>query len=513
MQRIGIIDIGSNSARLVIADIYKNGAYKMFFNQKNSLRLGQRFDDCNKFTDEAVNDLIETMKSFAYMCKIYKTDKIMAVATAAMRKAVNGSEVLAKILEQTGIDMNIISGEQEAYLSYLGVANTVDVKSGIVFDLGGGSTEIILFKERKLIESVSIPIGAVNLTAMFNTKEAMSPALLEVVEQFIKSKLDQHPWLKQNNLPLIAVGGTGRTVAKVIQRAAKHPVTKLHNYPYSLETYNEFFQKIITTNLEQRRKISGLSKERSDIILAGICIIKGLLEVTGAKKIITSGCGLREGLFYKYYSTAKNKPEIAPDILVESTENMLNLYEMNQEHARHVTELALAMFDSWEKVHGLGQDYRKLLRTAALLHDIGISINYYSHARHSAYMIQNAKLFGLSHKEQYMVSIIAGWHNGYSKNYFKEAIANNVLPENDWQILVKLAVILCLAESLDYTNSKFVQKIEATQSNNEAVLTIFAPDYPEIEMQEINEHKSWFKKAMGMNLVVNFRSTTDEEVK
>lgn len=512
MQRIAIIDIGSNSARLVISHIFKNGAYKMFFNQKESLRLGQKVDGSNNLTEEAETSLIETINNYAYMCKIYKVNKIIAVATAAIRNSGNGKEVVAKVLEKTGIELKIISGEEEAYLSYLGVINTLNVNSGIIFDLGGGSTELIFFKNRKLVEAVSLPIGAVNTTDIFNTKDSMSPAVYETVRLFIKSKLEQYQWLKQNALPLISVGGTGRAVAKIIQRAKKYPATKLHNYTYSLDTYKDFFDRMIVTNLEQRKKISGLGSERKDIILAGICIIKELFEATGSKKMVTSGCGLREGLFFNYYTQTNNLPTIIPDILKESTENMLNIYEPDKAHVRHVTKLALTMFDSWKSIHGLRSSYRRLLETAALLHDIGIGINYYSHARHSAYVIQNAKLFGLSHKEQFMVSVIAGWHHGHSKNYFRDPFYKKMLTESNWKVVTKLAVLLALAESLDFTNSKQIQNITPDIQKKNASLVINSPGLPSIELHELYEHKSWFKKTMGVELNVEVQNTIPADI-
>lgn len=155
MQRIAIIDIGSNSARLVISHIYKNGAYNMVYNQKEALRLSQKVNEKNMLTDEAFSSTIETMKSFAYMCKIYQADKTIAVATAAIRNSANGSELVSRVAAETGIQLHIISGNTEAYISYLGVINTLNVKDGIIFDLGGGSTELILFKNRKILESVS----------------------------------------------------------------------------------------------------------------------------------------------------------------------------------------------------------------------------------------------------------------------------------------------------------------------------------------------------------------------
>lgn len=511
MQRIAIIDIGSNSARLVISHIYKNGAYNMVYNQKEALRLSQKVNEKNMLTEEAFTSTIETMKSFAYMCKIYKADKTIAVATAAIRNSSNGAELVQRVAAETGIQLHIITGNTEAYISYLGVINTLDVKDGIIFDLGGGSTELILFKDRKILESVSLPVGAVNTTAMFNTRNVMPPNVYSDVSFFIMSRLEAYPWVKQNGLPLIGVGGTARTVAKIIQRSKKYPATKIHNYSYTVQTYREFFNNLRNTTLEQRKKISGLSSERSDIILAGSSIINCLFDATSAKRLITSGCGLREGLFYDYYSKANHVPLIAKDILAMSRENMLNLYEKtDSSHARHITELALAMFDGWSQLHGLRKNYRRLLETAALLHDIGITINFYSHARHSAYMIQNAKLFGLTHKEQIITSAIAGWHNGVSKNYFKDRFYKEMLTESNWKTINKLALFLALAESLDYTETKQINVIEPGMNKKSATLKLFAHGIPSIEMHQIKEHLPWFKKTFGVELKVELAQEEQE---
>ena len=500
MQRIAIIDVGSNSARLVVSHIYKNGAYNMVYNQKEALRLSQKVDDQNMLTEEAFTSTIDTMRSFAHMCKVYQADKTIAVATAAIRNASNGAELVAKVAEQTGIHLHIISGSTEAYISYLGVINTLDLKNGIIFDLGGGSTELILFKNRKILESVSLPLGAVNTTAMFNLRNEMPANIYNDLNAFIMSRLNQYPWLKQNNLPLIGVGGTARTVAKIIQRGKKYPATKIHNYAYPVQTFRSFFNKLRLTNLEQRKKISGLSSERSDIILAGSSIISCLLEATGAKKLITSGCGLREGLFYDYYSKSNNVPLIAKNILERSRENTLRLFESDTAHARHITKLALAMFDGWMELHKVRKNYRRLLETAALLHDIGITINFYSHARHSAYMIQNAKLFGLTHKEQIITSAIAGWHNGVSKNYFKSRFYKEMLTDSNWKLINKLSLLLALAESLDYSEMRMVHTLTPSFNKKNAVLTIHAEHMPTIEMHQLQDHLSWFKKTMGVEL-------------
>ena len=502
MQRIAIIDIGSNSARLVISHIYKNGAYNMVYNQKEALRLSQKVDRKNMLTEAAFASTIETMKSFAYMCKIYRVDKTIAVATAAIRNAYNGADLVSRVMEETGIQLHIISGNTEAYISYLGVINTLDVRDGIIFDLGGGSTELILFQDRQIVESVSLPLGAVNTTGMFNTRNVMPPNVYSDLSFFITSNLDRYPWLKQQGLPLIGVGGTARTVAKMIQRSKKYPATKIHNYSMTAQTFRAHFNKLRDTNLEQRKKISGLSSERSDIILAGCSIISCLFDVCNSKKLIVSGCGLREGLFFDYYCKAHNLPLVADNILQRSRENILKLYTPDTSHSKHITALALNMFDSWPKLHGLNKGYRKLLETAALLHDIGITINFYSHARHSAYMIQNAQLFGLSHKEQVITAAIAGWHNGVSKNYFKDKFYKDMLDDEDWVSINKLALLLALAESLDYSQTNLISNIHPYLDNRGAIIKIFADEIPSIEMHQIKGHQNWFRKIFNAELHV-----------
>ncbi len=502
MQRIAIIDIGSNSARLVISHIYKSGAYNMVYNQKEALRLSQKVDSNNMLTKEAFDSTLETMKSFAYMCDIYKADKTIAVATAAIRNAGNGQELINRVEQETGLSLHIISGNTEAYISYLGVINTLDVKDGIIFDLGGGSTELILFKNREIQESVSLPFGAVNTTGMFNTRNEMPPNVYSDLSFFISSKLAKYPWLKQQGLPLIGVGGTARTIAKIIQRSKKYPTIKLHNYSFNAPTFRSFFNNLRITNLEQRKKISGLNSERSDIILAGTSIINCLFDATGCKKFITSGCGLREGLFYDYYAKTHNLPVIADNILERSRENILNLYTADTKHSRLITGFAMKMFDSWSELHNLPKGCRKLLETAALLHDIGITINFYSHARHSSYMILNAQIFGLTHKEQIITSAIAGWHNGISKSYFRDRIYKETLNDEDWDAVNKMALILALAESLDYSQTSTINNIKPAIDKKDALLSICADEIPSIEMHQLKSHLPWFKKAFGTALTV-----------
>lgn len=475
----------------------------MVYNQKEALRLSQKVDAANRLTEEAFAATIKTLGNFAHMCRLYQADKIIAVATAAIRNADNGQELVAQVEEACGIKLRIIPGQVEAYNSYLGVINTLAVPSGLIFDLGGGSTELIFFKNRQLQEAVSLPLGAVNTTSLFNTRDRMPEEVYARLAAFLGEELARYPWLRHQGLPLIGVGGTARAIAKMIQRATKYPAIKLHNYSISLPLFQAFFTQLRGTSQEDRLQLSGLSRERSDIILAGSSIVASLLEATGCKKLLVSGCGLREGLFFQDYAQARELPLIAPDILDRSRENILKLYVADVPHARRVAQLALALFDGWGELHRLPKGRRKLLETAALLHDIGITINFYSHARHSAYMIENAQLFGLSHREQIMAAAVAGWHNGIAKDYFRSKFYKDMLTENNWQVVNKLAVLLGLAEALDYTQTGQVQEVRASLEPGGARLAARAGEAAAIELGEAAAKGAWFKRIYNRELLLS----------
>lgn len=503
MQRIAIIDIGSNSARLVITHIYKSGAYNMVYNQKEALRLSQKVEN-GFLTEQAFKDTLECMQSFATMCKLFRASKIVAVATAAVRNAKNGKDLTAVVEQETGIHLRILGGKAEAYARFIGVINTLDIKDGIIFDLGGGSTELVLVRDRKVVESVSLSLGCVNLTTMFNTKDIMPNSVYSDISYLVMSNLGHYAWLKDTALPLIGVGGTIRTIAKMEQKKIKYPASKIHNFQFSAQAFRTNFKILRESTLEGRKKIPGIGNDRADLILAGSSIIQSLLEITGSKKIIISGCGIREGLFLDYHSQQQNMPLIAEDILADSTRNMLSLYATDATHSEHVTAFALTMFDAWQPLHKLDKSWRRLLKTAALLHDIGITINYYSHARHSAYMIENARLFGLTHKEQVITALMAGWHNGISKNFLRGKTYKYYLNDTDLTRVAKMSLLLALAESLDYSQTLQINKIlPQIKDKKTAILNLQSDNIPGIELHQVKQQITWFNKAFNMDLIIN----------
>lgn len=501
-ERVGIIDLGSNSARLIVMHIYHNGSYNLVYHQKESIRLSEGMTNNNHLETAAMNRAIGTLRMFGHKCELFGVDKIIAVATAAVRNADNGEEFLRMVHRQTNIPLQAISGEEEARLGFLGVINTLDTPDALLFDLGGGSTELTLIRNRKVEQVISLPFGAVTLTERFGTQDKVSEDRLTELYNYIMRKLENVPWLDKLNLPLIGIGGTMRNIAKMDQKVRNYPFAKVHNYKVGPLSFAELWRTMVEKTADQRRKLPGLSSERADIIVAGSTIIKCLLAFSRGTQLIVSGCGVREGLFFQHYLTRQHLDETLPDILLHSTRNMLMFYKGDVTHADHVTKLAETMFDGWQDLHELGDRERKLMQVAALLHDIGITVYYYDHPRHSSYLVENARLFGLTHREQMLCAVIAGWHNGPTAKFTRNKLYNEFLDENDWATARKLSLFVAIAESLDSSQVQSVSSVEAGVKDKKGRLELTANGDVGLDLKAAEKHRKWFKKEFGMDLVI-----------
>ena len=502
-QRIAIIDLGSNSARLIIVEIYENKAYNLIYHQKETIRLSQDADKNQQLQPDAMARAMTLLQNFSHICKLHHADEIIAVGTAAIRNAQNGTQFVKDVQEKIGITIKIISGEAEAKLGYIGAINTLNVTDAILFDLGGGSTEITLIKNRKAEQFISLPFGAVTLTERFNLQNKVTEAQLADLDTFIVEQLAKIPWLKSIGVPLIGIGGTARGIGKMEQKRKNYPLLKLHNYRTSSISFHSLWQDVKVMSCEQRRKIPGLSNDRADIILAGLAIVKNLFDKILSTQLIISSCGVREGLFLQYYFSQSGQTVTLTNPLVQSIHNTLLTYNVNTTHAYHVAKLADNLFDDWQQILNLNPEDKILLHVAAVLHDIGISINYYDHARHSAYLVENARLFGLSHREQIMASLITGWHHSSSAKHSFNKIYNEFLDEGNWQTARKLALLVAVSESLDTTQMTLIEKVTTTFTNKQALLTLETQQAIPLELESIKKHSKWFKKETGLELIIN----------
>ena len=508
MKRIAIIDLGSNSIRFIIIEVESNGAYKLIYQEKKSIRLAEGMSPSSRLlSEEAQMRALRCLAVYAGIIKVQQVNKVLAVATAAVRNALNGASFLRRVHLSTGIPMTIISGQKEASLGVSGVLHTIDASDFLLFDLGGASVEISLIRNKKRLHSVSIPVGAVTLTEKFHSEDTVTKEQAEEIGKYISRLLDKIAWFPEEPIPVIGVGGTIRNLAKIDQRASVYPLHKLHNYQLPSKNLFAIVDMLCGKTRDERLKISGLSTERADIIIAGSLAVREIVKRARAPYLIISGCGLREGLFFHYYdSLYRQEPKGEKNMLLDSVRNyQRTLAPHDTLHTQYVTLMALSLFDQWAKRHQLPQRLRHVLAAAGYLHDVGTLINYYSHARHSAYMVANAHIFGWTHREQLMAALVCAFHHGYSGKMMKSFPHTCLLTEEDVRQVKILSLFLALAEALDENREHCITRLICADRKKAMDLRIYtSSDNFDVPAHAVNHLLKDFEKSFGIPLLIQW---------
>ncbi|AWB09699.1 exopolyphosphatase / guanosine-5'-triphosphate,3'-diphosphate pyrophosphatase [Thermodesulfobium acidiphilum] len=504
-EKLSVIDLGSNSIRLGIIEVNENRSFRIIEEKKEQVRLSEGFNKNNIIQEKPIKRAIQTLKTFKKIIEFYKVKRIIAVATACIRNSKNGKEVLDLIFKETLIPFKTISEREESYYGYLGVLNTVDLKNFILIDTGGASTEITYVLDRKIENFVSLPYGSVNLTDIFpETKEICDT---KKIENFLKKEFQNIPWLtnlKTSKLPIVGIGGSNRTFAKVHRALHKWFSLKLHHYELTKNEVFQIYAYISGLSSKSRKNIEGLSKQRSDIILAGMTPLKVLFEITDSNKFIVSGNGLKEGIiFSSLHNDFKAFPLIYDDILKASLENIANLYFLDVNHAKKVTEHSLSIFDQLRVLHNFEDKDRKILEIASFLHDIGKYVDPYNHAKHGAYLIQNLPIYGVTPKDLVRCSYICLFHENKVK--FQQLPNESFITNKQFKDLIKLSMFLRLAEQLETCECFAIDSVKIKIKNSDVTFKIISNDQNynlETEIIELLKSAKLFKKLFGKELKI-----------
>mgnify|MGYP005836872667 CR=1 FL=1 len=508
-KKIGIIDLGSNSVRLVIFEIMQTGAFRLVDDISETVRLSEGMIDGKYINDFAMRRATKTIKLFKKLSASYGilSKNIIAVATAAVRKAENRDQFLKLLQSSTGLNFKLLTGEEEALYVYKAVIHTLDISGGIIVDIGGGSTEIIKFKDKSIQSFTSIPMGAVVATEEYLEKDLVPLEKLYNLEQRIKDMLLDLGWINsEENQVIIGLGGTIRNFSKIHRKMTNYPLDISHNYTVNADEFINLYNGITTLNLDERKKIEGMSLKRADIIIGGLAILKVIVDVSQAEQLIVSGNGLREGLLLEYlfenHLISGGKNVHFTNVLDFSLENYMDLYGIRREHANHICHLSIAMFDQLRELHKLGDEERRILKVASLLHDIGIFISYYDHHKHSFYTILNSRINGLTHREIILVAAVAASHRKDKLKDDWERTYKPLLKPGDIRMYRKLSIFLKIAECLDRSETGIIRSLECTIEKNTIKIKTYRDDDAELELSLANENSELFKKVFNKFLQI-----------
>ncbi len=298
VERRAIIDIGSNSLRLIIYGINDGLTFKIINESKKTIRLGSYLTEDNYLTDGGIDIALNVLSNFKMICEIYKVTDTYVVATEAVRKATNRNEVCNKIKRELGYVVNILSGKEEARYGYLAIKNSMMEKNAILLDLGGSSMEITLMENGELKDSISLSLGCIPLTNMFNNIETEEKNI--ELNSFINNKLEEIPWIKKNNkMNVIGIGGIAKHIGRVSKGDENYPKQLLHSYSMTKAEISQIYDEFLKLSMNERYNLRGLSRNRADIFAAPLGAILTILQYLNSEKYIISAVGLREGIIYE----------------------------------------------------------------------------------------------------------------------------------------------------------------------------------------------------------------------
>ncbi|MEG0074624.1 MAG: Ppx/GppA phosphatase family protein [Eubacterium sp.] len=505
-KSIGVIDIGSNSVHLVVGRYHNDDYFYIIDDVKVNVRLCEGLSETGYLEESRMLLGEETLMMFKNMCDTYKLDQVIAVATAAVRKAKNGLSFVDRIKKATGIDINIIPGETEAIMDYLGAINTIDIKDALLMDIGGGSVEFVLIKEREMQDAISLPFGSIDLSEKFELSDQPTEKALEKLNLFLEKEFAQCSIFKAaRGLPLIGVGGTIRNIGRIHRYNINYPLEIAHNYRMNEDEVYEICDMTAKMNLEERKNLKGLSKGRSDIFVgAGQAVLK-VMEIISSPTLIISDAGLRDGIIQNYFGNGPDN--LIHNIFGQSLLNTMLNFDVNIPHAYHVYGLADKLFKQLAPLHGIKEETMKMRKASAMLHDVGIKIQYSNHHEHSFYLILNAGLKGMLQKEVLMSAFIALNHRTNKKIKVEEAYMT-LLDNEDKRLIDQLSLFLQIAEYLDRSMDGIVKDLKCQIKDEEIEITVLTTIHSVFSDMIISECGKKFKRVFNKELVITNKMIT-----
>ncbi|MEY3206227.1 MAG: hypothetical protein RLZZ21_2558 [Planctomycetota bacterium] len=501
--RLGAIDIGSNSVRLLVAEALRGSNYRILDEEREPTRLGRSVSSKGLLDDESMERTITALRTFKQIAAGYQVTSLRTIATCAVRESRNGPEFCRRVREQVGLDVEVISGEREARLAFASVQHAFDLssKNVIVADIGGGSTELV-FATGNLIESIfSTPLGAVRLTEQFGigdgAEEADFARGLARLEEEVTTCLK-----KRTTRPLFAphflvgCGGTFTTLAELMMAAKREVDVPVAGYRVSQAEIHHLLDRLSKMPLRGRRTIPGMTPDRADIIVAGLTIVDALLKRFRVNTVVVHTRGVRDGLVREMIEESLGTSGDEPAQREAAIERLAAACSGEAEHGRTVAALAGKIYEQLATSLDLAPGDRLLLECAARLQDVGYVINYDQHHKHSYHLIRNARIPGIRANDLEIIANVARYHRGAHPKRKHENLSR--LSSDDQQRVQRMAAILRLAGGLDRSRTQAVRDVAASIADGRAVIEAVADEEPQVDLWGAERRTDLFEKVFGM---------------
>jgi exopolyphosphatase / guanosine-5'-triphosphate,3'-diphosphate pyrophosphatase len=505
--KLAAIDIGSNSIKLAVVDAAASDSFAVIAREKEVVRLGHETLQNGHLSPAALESATDCIKRFRQIAEARGAERIVAVATASVREAANAAQFIREVQRHTGIRVEVLSGIEEARLIGLAAAQGCAVRgaAGINIDIGGGSTELSVFRDGAPLSLFSIKLGAIACTERFLASDPPKLKELTSLRQEIRAAFER-PARELRSRKWSQATGTSGTVLAIgnvlqleeqNQAEAQTQGAQPAGTDITLARLAHINASLAGLNAAERRRVPGISAQRAEIIIAGGQILEGAMRALGLNPVRTCDWALREGVIVDRLREleAESRPP-TPDF---SDPRLLGVHAVGRRfgyeepHSQHVAKLAEKIFDGLAQSDNLTRHQRTLLSAAALLHDIGYHIAHESHHKHSLYLIKHSELTGFSESERDVIANIARYHRGPLPKERHSEFAS--LNPTDQETVMKLGAIVRIADALDRSHEGRVNSARAVREGDAVHIQLRSADDCENEMVEADRKRDLFEQA------------------
>jgi len=499
--RVGSIDVGSNAIRFLAAEFTSPTEYRALAESRAPVRLGHEVFLSGRLARETMEAAVEAIAGFRGLMQELGIEHYRAVATSATRESRNGEEFVARVRRETGIDLEVVTGTEEARLVYEAVRAQVPFgkRKWLLVDLGGGSVEVSLVDASAILWSESHTMGSVRLLeelAGSGEEPGRFQRLLEEYASTLRIPVIARQW---NPAGLVATGGNIEALARLI--GAEPGRGRVAAVP--LAALRAAIEKLSSLSYRQRVEQLGLREDRADVILPAAMVYERVATLAGVDEIRVPAVGLKDGVLvdlvddlttHEAHEVRKGKHAMAGALALGRR------YQFDEVHAEHVARLAGSLFDQLEKVHRLEPADRRMLLAAATLHDIGIFIGHKKHHKHSLYIISQSEVPEFTQREIDIVANVARYHRKGVPALHHESFTR--LASEDRERVVKLASLLRIADALDREHLQAVRAVKATAGKGKLVLELDSEGDLLLERWSLRRKGGLFADTFGLDIEI-----------
>ena len=506
-MRLGVLDIGSNTAHLAVVDGSPDGTFKPLADRRAVLKLAEAAFPSMELPEEAEQRLISTVGDMRVFAREQRVVALVAFATSAIREATNGMAVLGRLREATGVPIRVLPGVEEARLTYLAARTwaTFSARRLLVLDIGGGSLEVGGGEAEQPEMAESLPLGATRLTRRFvrsDPPDEEELAALRVHGLGLLGPLAER--VRERDWDVVcATSKTFRTLARVAEWLSDAP-SPSERFGFAgidgrtapvltADTVSLVAGRLARTTRRERSRLKGMDRLRADTVVSGSQLAALAMQAFGLERLVLAPWALREGVIIDHLrrEAAASGTEAGEHPRRAAVVAFARRYAWDEPHARRVTDLALSLFDQTVHLHGLGAEQRDLLCFAGLLHDVGAAVGQSAHHKHSLYIIRNAEIEGFTKRELDLMANIARYHRkALPSDHHVEYMA---LTDPDRRLVRRLGALLRLADGLDLDHFQLVEAVRLTGSGDPMTLELQARDEPGLALWAVERLSDLFE--------------------